>query len=436
MNHHVSIYANNSYEGSSQPASLPMRNALPDSADIVVKHHSLCGLINIGNTCYMDAVLQILAHIDPFTEYILKKEFTHDIVENIKKKLEKEIESPEYDQKIIMMGTNSMTIQLYKLFTDMLRNNAIAPHQFKMLLSRKNETFAGHAQNDSHDLMTYLLDIIHEETKLTIDVPHDSLPSSFHMMNTMIIKYQYMINSTDDPEKKNRLAAEFNNFLVANRRSAVEYMGVSQWANYVKNNYSVITRHFTGAFNSHIVCRECGSSNYKFDTFTSISLAIPLEKQDITVYDCIDKFIQRETLDGDNMYSCNICNKKCVADKKLSLWNVPNIVIIQLKRFINIKHPSGNIVISKINIPIKYYETLNFCGYMHEYRQCGQYDLIGVIHHYGNYGSGHYVSFSKVNDDWYLFNDASVSKIEKMKFNDSVMTDASYILVYKLHDSS
>ena len=38
--------------------------------------HGTCGLINIGNTCYMNAVIQTLSNCKPFREWLLSNEFT------------------------------------------------------------------------------------------------------------------------------------------------------------------------------------------------------------------------------------------------------------------------------------------------------------------------------------------------------------------------
>jgi ubiquitin C-terminal hydrolase len=43
-----------------------------------------CGLENIGNTCYMNAILQALFHTPLFKEFFLSKAFLHQL--NTKKK--------------------------------------------------------------------------------------------------------------------------------------------------------------------------------------------------------------------------------------------------------------------------------------------------------------------------------------------------------------
>ena len=61
-----------------------------------------------------------------------------------------------------------------------------------------------------------------------------------------------------------------------------------------------------------------------------------------------------------------------------------------------------------------------------ENKDC-KYKLYSVINHIGNFGDGHYFTFSNVGDKWYCFNDENVEEIEKT----SVSNKYAYILFYK-----
>lgn len=55
------------------------------------------------------------------------------------------------------------------------------------------------------------------------------------------------------------------------------------------------------------------------------------------------------------------------------------------------------------------------------------YSLYAVNYHSGNSRSGHYFSCCKnLNNNWYLFNDGDVSKIE----NSNILSKDAYILFY------
>jgi len=58
-----------------------------------------------------------------------------------------------------------------------------------------------------------------------------------------------------------------------------------------------------------------------------------------------------------------------------------------------------------------------------------EYDLFGVVNHYGNLGFGHYTAYAKnfKNEEWHQFDDSSVSK----ESPNGVCTPAAYVLFYK-----
>jgi len=51
------------------------------------------------------------------------------------------------------------------------------------------------------------------------------------------------------------------------------------------------------------------------------------------IHHSFENMIKGDTLDGDNAYYCERCNKKVNAIKRMSLKKLPNHLIITLKRF-------------------------------------------------------------------------------------------------------
>ena len=56
-----------------------------------------------------------------------------------------------------------------------------------------------------------------------------------------------------------------------------------------------------------------------------------------------------------------------------------------------------------------------------------KYNLIGVINHYGDGFYGHYTANCLNRNNWYCFDDETISKITK----DKIVTDSAYILFYQ-----
>mgnify|MGYP000439289357 CR=1 FL=1 len=53
----------------------------------------------------------------------------------------------------------------------------------------------------------------------------------------------------------------------------------------------------------------------------------------VTLMDCFEEFRRPEILDDDNKWYCNKCKEHRDIHKKLELFRVPEILMIQIKRF-------------------------------------------------------------------------------------------------------
>ncbi len=51
------------------------------------------------------------------------------------------------------------------------------------------------------------------------------------------------------------------------------------------------------------------------------------------VYEALNFSVQGDTLDGDNQFMCESCNKKVDAQKRVCIGLLPNTLILNLKRF-------------------------------------------------------------------------------------------------------
>ena len=83
----------------------------------------------------------------------------------------------------------------------------------------------------------------------------------------------------------------------------------------------------------------------------------------ITLYDCLNSFMQEETLSGDDKWYCNKCKDFVIATKKMEVYKTPEILIIHFKRFShNRTSMFGSRKISEeIDFPI---EGLNMSNYV------------------------------------------------------------------------
>lgn len=101
------------------------------------------GLKNLGNTCYINVILQALNYTMPLTNYLFLHRF------DIKKPV-----------------TTGLKKVIYCLKTV---NGPISPEEFKSILEKKFDICKGYMQNDSAELLNKILNAMHEEMKVTQD---------------------------------------------------------------------------------------------------------------------------------------------------------------------------------------------------------------------------------------------------------------------------
>ena len=250
----------------------------------------------------------------------------------------------------------------------------------------------------------------------------------------LIIKDEY--TSLD---KKEEVLKYFEDYKKNNEDTAVTLDAYLRWKNSIKNNHSVITDLFTGMFCSVIECSVCHNKSRSFDLFTSISIETAATGE-TSLEQCLKDFSSEEHLKGDNQYNCEECNKKVDATKNIYIWQTPEILIIQLKRFKNDirKIPNGQYVqqTSKTHSTVKF--PLNDLSLKNNYMELSRdtdstHYLSAIVLHKGTCNYGHYIAYGKnrINDEWYEFNDSTVVHIPVGEIESEIVTKDAYVLIYQ-----
>ena len=156
------------------------------------------------------------------------------------------------------------------------------------------------------------------------------------------------------------------------------------------------------------------------------TIQIPNYNEFYFLNDCLKLFCEEELLSNDNMWYCNKCKKHKPAKKQIRLFKLPNYLIIHLKKF---KMTNGFFYSSndKNDIFIKYpINNLDLSNYIEDsVGKKQKYDLYAVINHHGEISEGHYTTICKINDNWIIFNDSRLSKI------DNPINKDAYLLFYR-----
>jgi len=349
------------------------KQRIKNSPFLIPKNYA-AGLDNIGATCYMNATLQCLAHIEKFCKYLLNPENIQNIQKN------------KFKYKL----TNAYLIVLINLWQN-INIQSYAPHNFKQVISDMNPLFQGVQANDSKDLIIFLLENMHNEL---------NVPINNQQNNDMINQFDF-----------NEALKTFKNFFINNYRS-------------------VISNLFYGFFDSTMVCKKCGVMTHNIQCYNI--LIFPLEEVRIfknriqnivTIEECFEYYQKKDKMSGSNQIYCNKCKSMVDSINYSKLITCPNILILNLNRGKGLQ----------FNIKIEIQEKLNVGNFLY-FKNSNEiptnYELIGIVTHFGPSDmSGHFIAFCKsfVDNNWYKYNDSIVTL---SSFMEAKNTGVPYILFY------
>lgn len=184
---------------------------------------------------------------------------------------------------------------------------------------------------------------------------------------------------------------------------------------------SFIYRIFGGKIRSQLKCTQCDYESNTYDPFLDLSLEITRAH---SVQKALQRFTAGEVLDGANSYKCPKQNKMVKAVKRMMIEDVPNVLIVQLKRFEFSR--SGR----KISKHVDFDPVLDLSPFMsHPPKHAALYDLYGILVHQGHsMHSGHYYCFLKGTGggEWHKFDDTRVCATSSR----NAMGQSPYILFY------
>ncbi|XP_038137311.1 ubiquitin carboxyl-terminal hydrolase 19 isoform X3 [Cyprinodon tularosa] len=160
-----------------------------------------------------------------------------------------------------------------------------------------------------------------------------------------------------------------------------------------------------------------------------------------TLEQCLNLFTKPEVLAPEEAWYCPKCQQHREASKQLLLWRLPNVLIIQLKRFSFRSFIWRDKINDMVDFPIRNLDLSKFCiGQKDEMQQPPIYDLYAVINHYGGMIGGHYTAYARLPSDknsqrsdvgWRLFDDSTVTTVEESQ----VVTRYAYVLFYRRRNS-
>jgi len=152
-----------------------------------------------------------------------------------------------------------------------------------------------------------------------------------------------------------------------------------------------------------------------------------------TINECLGAFFSSDELKGKNMYSCEKCKTLRNGLKRCSLYHLPEVLCVHLKRFRMVDSSPGSSP-HKISKFVKFpLDDLDVRPFLHP--DCPDrvtnYRLMGVICHHGSAGVGHYTAYIRKRDTWFITDDCRVCEVSSQE----VENCEAYVLFYHKWDT-
>lgn len=359
------------------------------------------GLVNLGNTCYMNCILQCLVGTVRLSGVFFSGRY-----------------HPELDSRLGYKGQLAHAYArlvriMYQAAAQVGRTHFtyIAPKDFKAVIGRLSDQFMGYEQQDCHEFLNFLLDGLHEDLNIKGNKPR--------------------LKPLNEKEEAKR------------ESMSVHTVSAIEWARHLNNNESPISWHFQGQYLSRLECRVCGCRSTTYNPFSCLSIPIPSHKSHVNLEDCFEQFTRPEVLDGDDAWSCPRCKKRQPTIKTMRISRMPDFLIIHLKRF---KHHGGIWGSNKLTTFVKYpcneayldllpywlpandLQTLDHS--LHYQSPPFKYKLYGVANHFGTLKGGHYTSYvhREGSQGWCSFDD---TRVRTRVSPNEVVNKNAYVLFYE-----
>ncbi|KAJ6662771.1 hypothetical protein lerEdw1_010975 [Lerista edwardsae] len=358
------------------------------------QYQGLTGLRNLGNTCYMNAVIQCLCSVAPLVEYFLSGKYTAS--------LDKE--------------NGEIATAFAYLMNDMWLGDfdCVSPEVFRLVIGERYPTFIKKTQQDAQEFLIYVLNELHEALKKaskrrsqgTSSAAWDFRPcvSETSIITRLFeghLSYDIMCLECQTTTYKTEVFTVLSLPIPYETECSLEEMEELMGPIPVLNSHAGQERPSFG-----------GSPHQP-------------EQGMFGRQECLECFFQQDMLTWNNQINCSFCGTKQDAAVKASIAKAPKMVIFHLKRFdcqgsykkklkTDIYYPLNNLDLSHYIYPL--------------FRKNPKYNLFAVVNHFGDLDGGHYTAFCKhtVTQKWYNFDDSQITELPESL----VQTSAAYLLFY------
>ncbi|XP_051157632.1 ubiquitin carboxyl-terminal hydrolase 8 [Leptopilina boulardi] len=332
------------------------------------RHPGITGLKNLGNSCYMNSIIQCLSNTANLAKYFNDNLYVDDLNNSNENGTQAQVtEEVAHVIKALWRGQ-------YK---------SISPRDLKVVIGQYRLQFESFEQQDSHEFLTFLLEWMHNDLK-----------------------------------KKDKIIV--NDLLTSAEK---------EWIKAMNGQNSIISRLFFGQYRSTITCATCAKNSVIYETFNNLTMSLPPTK--CTLDECVKKYVSGQRVFGWKCPHCKVEREATKKFDFIRLAPIVVIHLNRFgesdgwleKRNTQVDFPLTDFnlrpyVVNDTNTNI----NTNSLGY--------NYSLYAMSNHYGTMEGGHYTAYCKSapQNKWYKYDDHTVAEVSPNQVKSQ--NASAYLLFY------